>query len=1404
MTFIGGSFKVLRTCLRISGGSKHRLVKSLVLLCCATFLFGIGQEAFAQGPPWSWAQISAQLANQSTQAVAIDSHNAVVYIAGDFQDSVSIGGLTAVGPSHPTVFIAQLDFFGNANWLVPVFSTADAHLADISLGTAGNLFLCGDFQNVIVFQTTASPIVINSAGGMDGFVANFDPLGNCNSAVGIGGPGADRATGISSRGGQLYTCGSFTWMCNFPGGTSLTALGGRDAFLWRGNPATGNTIWARRIGSTGNDDAVAVGESAGSVTLTGTYESAPLSFQNSPRPALPNQGLEDVFIGNYSQIGNANWENRMGSTTSESVNDLVVNPAGAFVTGRFQTNASFYHSTTNINVNSAGSDDLFLAGYDLGTGDPIWAIAEGGPDNEEGLGVAIDNAGELYVAGTFEGSSSSIGGFSMPQANGPDGLVAHYNQAGNYQWVSVIAGDNSQVPLDLDTYAGEVFVGGFVNDTSIFTLIPLPYGGGEDAFLAKLGCPNSNSTAYSTIGGTDTILCGDTLQLSGLIGTSWTGFWSDTSGTVQFNNASDPSAKAWFPGAGNYTLVWQIQSGSCTISDSITVQKVASITLADAGPDTVLCTDSLVLQGNDPNPGTGLWTILSGNCTLSSPADSNSIASGFDPNNNTLVWTVTNGTCSTSDTVVVTSNYFPPPSAGMDTIICGTSLNLMAEVPTTGGSGGWIQDSNQVNMTIVGASIPMAMVIGIPNDTTWVAWNWVFGGCASSDTLEIIAFHLPDTAIAGLDEDLCANGSHLLSANAPNVGTGTWTGISAGLSYSNVNQANATVSGLVTGANEMQWTISNGICPSNSDTLVLNVFDSIPSSAGPDQSLCDTFATTLQGSDPLVGSGLWTVLAGTGNVTVPTDSNSTATGLATGLNQLSWTVTNGACISTDTVDIDVTVSLMADAGSDQTLCVTDSAQLTGNPAGPNGGLWSVLTGPGQVTNATDPSSGLQATSAGTVLLEWLLNNGACPTTADTVTVDFLALPFVDAGPDQALCESGSTALMGNDPGGLPGMWSQVQGAASLVTPTDSATAVSNLAIDSHVFVWTITDSLCAPVSDSVTIENFALIPADAGNDLDLCDTNAVELSASNAAPGNGSWQPVAGLLFSNFSDSNAVVSDLSTGLNQLIWDVQNGVCIDSDTLNIFVTILSNPADAGPDQALCDSTSTLLQADNFPGMGMWVDLGGNLTFSDPTAPNAAVSNLVDGQNTLVWIRTEGACSSSDTVEINVSPLPSAAEAGPDQEITQAATELQAAAPAIGAGSWSVLLGSGVFEDSNLPATTVSGVSFGANQYVWTVVSGVCPASSDTLTVNFNELVIPTGFSPNGDGKNDNWVVQGVENYAASLAVFNRWGNLVYESDSYSNEWNGNNKSGGALTDDTYYYVLKFGDGREFNGYVVIKR
>ena len=114
----------------------------------------------------------------------------------------------------------------------------------------------------------------------------------------------------------------------------------------------------------------------------------------------------------------------------------------------------------------------------------------------------------------------------------------------------------------------------------------------------------------------------------------------------------------------------------------------------------------------------------------------------------------------------------------------------------------------------------------------------------------------------------------------------------------------------------------------------------------------------------------------------------------------------------------------------------------------------------------------------------------------------------------------------------------------------------------------------------------------------------------------------------------------------------------------------------------------------------------------------------------------------------------------------------------------------------------------------------PCSFNALSISFpvianvdcdDELNIPAGFSPNGDGVNDLYIIRGISNYPNNvLTIFNRWGNKCFEAAPYQNDWKGDNQFGITIGGDelpigTYFYIFDLGNGSEaLTGYIYISK
>ncbi|MBK7175123.1 MAG: hypothetical protein IPH84_18320 [Bacteroidales bacterium] len=195
--------------------------------------------------------------------------------------------------------------------------------------------------------------------------------------------------------------------------------------------------------------------------------------------------------------------------------------------------------------------------------------------------------------------------------------------------------------------------------------------------------PSTRLRPLPTVGA-DQSLCG-TLESAGLGGntpTVGTGAWSIVSGgTGAFSSTAAANATFTADAYGAYVLRWTISNGVCTASTAdVTVTFFASPVVSNAGPAQNLCNvTNTTLAGNDPTPGTGLWTLVSGPNTpaITTPTAYNSTVTSMVPGVYVFKWTISNGVCTPSESTVTITNYATPTTAlaGADQNLCGTLVS---------------------------------------------------------------------------------------------------------------------------------------------------------------------------------------------------------------------------------------------------------------------------------------------------------------------------------------------------------------------------------------------------------------------------------------------------------------------------------------------------------------------------------------------------------------------------------------------------------------------------------------------------------------------------------------------------------------------------------------------------------
>ncbi len=246
--------------------------------------------------------------------------------------------------------------------------------------------------------------------------------------------------------------------------------------------------------------------------------------------------------------------------------------------------------------------------------------------------------------------------------------------------------------------------------------------------------------------------------------------------------------------------------------------------------------------------------------------------------------------------------------------------------------------------------------------------------------------------------------------------------------------------------------------------------------------------------------------------------------------------------------------------ADTTIC---SATFTFNlPAvNDNCGAPSIVQTEGIPSGGTYP--------VGTTVNKFIVTDASGNRDSCSFTVTRDAAPTIaDAGADANICVSTYT-LQGNTVSVGTGQWTSPTG-ATITDPSNPTSGVTNLTQGiENVFVWTISNGVCDPSTDTVRI-TYDLDPttANAGSDQTLCAEFTTDMTGNAPTVGIGTWTVIEGAgNIVSLNDPSSTVNSLSLGTNRFVWTISNGTCIDSrDT--VVITTSNNPtADAGADQTI---------------------------------------------------------------------------------------------------------------------------------------------------------------------------------------------------------------------------------------------
>ncbi|MBI3134404.1 MAG: gliding motility-associated C-terminal domain-containing protein [Bacteroidetes bacterium] len=834
-----------------------------------------------------------------------------------------------------------------------------------------------------------------------------------------------------------------------------------------------------------------------------------------------------------------------------------------------------------------------------------------------------------------------------------------------------------------------------------------------------------SATNPSSCGGTD-----GSIIISGLSGsTSYNVTYTDGIPIGPAAMTSDGAGTIIISGlnAGSYSN-FIVSLGGCTTTDA------SVLTLTDPNPPTVGAgTDQTVCAGTSV-------TLTATNPDGAVISWDNGVTDGvaFTPAS-TLTYTVTANLagCISTDQVIVTVNPNPTIGAGTDQTICsGSPVTLTANNP----DGAAISWDNGVTDGV--AFTPAATL------TYTVTGN--LSGCISTDQVVVTVNPLPTFALSSTNPSACgsSDGSIIISGlSASTTYDVTYTdGVVTGpTSMTSDGVGTIVISGMNAGTYSNFIVSLNGCDGTTASTLTL--VDPTPPTvnAGVDFSVCAGSPATLMASNPDGAAISWD--------NGVTDGVSFTPGTTT-----TYTVTANlaGCIATDQAIITVNILPAVGAGPDQSVCIGDPATLTAT--NPDGAAISWNNG---VTDgvAFTPASTLTYTVTATLV-------GCSTTDQVVVTVNPLPVVTASASPSTNLCVGDLVTLSGG--GASTYTWDNgVTNGVAFVANTTTTYTVTGTDANSCQNTATITLTVvnCAPPVAQI---------GTSGSPSTICVNDCINFQDLSTGTNIDTWlwDLGAGGITSTAQNPPTMCYGV-TGTYTITLTVTDDVGTDTETFTLTVIDCIPPTAVFTmsDSVICLGECITLTDQSLENPTAWAwDFGGAASPGTSTDQNPTICPTVAGTYDIELTVTNPFGTSTVTHTLTVNAIP-VVNAGIDTiiDMNTAAELIATVSPSGGTYQWT---DEENVECPDCPSTFVTPVFTEQFQLLYISPEGCAASDSVLVVVLFEDLVnVPNGFSPNNDNNNDVVFVKGEGIVDMHFVIYNRYGQLVFESFDQKIGWDG---------------------------------
>ncbi len=343
------------------------------------------------------------------------------YVCGFFSETVDFDPGDGVQEEEAVwetdVYLVKYNKEGEFEWVRTWGGPKSESAYDAAVDQSGFVSVTGSFKGMVDFIPGPATENHISEGGSDIFLCRYDHTGVFQWARTFGSSQMDGGFGVECDAtGSIAMTGCFSETVDFDIGPGLSVQesnGNEDVFLARFD-TTGNLFWSQGWGGTDTDIGRAVTlEAGGTAFVTGTFNGGLLNkvdFDPGPGQVfMGSNGQEDVFVSGFSPSGTYIQAATWGGSGIDASYGIASDGSGNIcITGGFNATVDFNPGTGIDYRSSSGPDsDAYLVKLDS-SGNYVWARTWGyagiEPIGDEGRGVAINNAGDSFVAGIFYGT----------------------------------------------------------------------------------------------------------------------------------------------------------------------------------------------------------------------------------------------------------------------------------------------------------------------------------------------------------------------------------------------------------------------------------------------------------------------------------------------------------------------------------------------------------------------------------------------------------------------------------------------------------------------------------------------------------------------------------------------------------------------------------------------------------------------------------------------------------------------------------------------------------------------------------------------------------------------------------------------------------------------------------------